>query len=130
MNKQELEALKEGDILYCSWGYDMTINDYCKIIGKTPKCLRCIRISREVKDDNGLGGGNSRAVPEVELGKPFLLRIREYKPTSYNPESSYSIVGSYPYIIREDDEEQNQHKRFGSFSKIDPSKTQYYNTWD
>ena len=38
-----------GDIFHCSWGYDMTINDYYQVVGLTPsgKSVRVKKLNKQ-----------------------------------------------------------------------------------
>lgn len=107
------ELIKPGDIIWASWGYNMTINDYAKVLENTGKTLKCVMISTKVFDDNGMGGGRSVPAPEKVTSAPFRLRIR---PSGH-------IVGSYPFVAND------KSKRFGYFSKWEGNPN-YYNTWD
>lgn len=83
------DVIKPGDILMTSWGYDMTINDYCKVLENTGKTLKCIMVGIRVDNDNGAGNGHSMPVSEMEIGEPFRIRIRSHN-------DFISLVGSYP----------------------------------
>ena len=41
--------VKVGDIFHCSWGYDMTINDYYQVVGLTPsgKSVKVRKLNKE-----------------------------------------------------------------------------------
>ena len=41
-----------GDIFHCSWGYDMTINDYYQVVGLTPsgKSVRVRKLNKKLVD--------------------------------------------------------------------------------
>jgi len=118
IEKQE-QDFKVGDILYTSWGYDMTINDYCKIIKISPtrKTVLCRMVKKIVKDDNGMGEGRSKATNE-EYGDVFRLYVREYNGCNGD---KFLFVGQYPFS--------NGAKRKGTFL-LDDGKERYYNTWD
>lgn len=105
-----METLK-GKILHTSWGYDMTINDYCVVIDETPKSILCKMVSAKITDDNGLGNG--KAMPTLtELDeKPFRLFKR----------GQDDFRGSYPYC--------SGSKKKGYFS-IWNGRPNYHNTWD
>ena len=114
MDKIETKEIKLGDILMTSWGYGMTINDYCKVLENTGKTLKCIMVSCHIENDNGMGNGRSLPVPELEIGEPFRIKI--VKCDDY-----ISLVGSYPYA--------KDGKRKGYWQRWD-GKSDYYNTWD
>ena len=44
-----ITKVKVGDIFHCSWGYDMTINDYYQVVDLTPsgKSVRVRKLSKE-----------------------------------------------------------------------------------
>jgi len=117
----EKETFKVGDILWDSWGYDMTINDYCKIIALSPtgKTILCRMVKKVVKDDNGLGGGRSYATDE-EYGDTFRLWIR-----CYDGKRLY-FVGKYPYC--QSGLKKNGMKE-GSFT-LWKGGEDYFNTYD
>jgi hypothetical protein len=108
--------IESGSIYYDSWGYDMTLNDYLKVLSSNGKTAKCVMIGARVEDDCGRGNGRSYPVPSVIKSKPFNLRIREgYEGQPY-------LVGSYPFCG-------DDSKRRGSFSK-NTGQGDYYNTWD
>jgi hypothetical protein len=114
--EKEIETIRPGDILKNSWGYDMTINDYCKVLENTGKTLKCVMIAKTVSNDDGLGHGRSVPDPDTEISTPFRLRITKRKNS---PGFWYS--GTYPYCKAD--------KHYGTFFKCD-GIPDYYNTWD
>ena len=50
METTNTNTVKVGDIFHCSWGYDMTINDYYQVVGLTPsgKSVRVRKLNKEV----------------------------------------------------------------------------------
>lgn len=44
-----ITEVKVGDIFHCSWGYDMTINDYYQVVDLTPsgKSVRVRKLNKE-----------------------------------------------------------------------------------
>lgn len=121
---EEVSDIKPGTILYSSWGYDMTINDYCIVLENTGKTLLCRMLDREVTGDSDPSGGSSKPIM-TQIGEPFRLKIesRDYPGVNATGRKSIHIRGSYPYS------KGDKVKRFGYFSvwKGDPN---YYNTWD
>jgi len=113
-NETNPSEIMPGVILVASWGYNMTINDYCKVLENTGKTLKCVMISCRIEDDNGSGGGRSMPIPELEISEPFRIRINKR-------ENYTSLVGSYPYT--------KDGKRKGHWHIWD-GKPNYYNTWD
>lgn len=53
MRHDEILKLKKGDILHERWGYDMIINDYCKVLRNTGKTIKCQMISKEKVKGSG-----------------------------------------------------------------------------
>ncbi len=68
-----------GKIFHTSWGYDMTINEYAKVIKQSPKSILLQECYRAVSDDNGMGNG--RATTDGEL-KPNGEQFRLFKKTT------------------------------------------------
>lgn len=108
-----METLK-GKILHTSWGYDMTLNDYCVVVEETPKSVVCKMLAMKVEDDYGRGEGKATPILKVLEEKPFRLFIRESKWGKY-------FKGSYPYC--------NGSKKMGHFNIWD-GQPKYHNTWD
>jgi len=111
--------MEVGDIFYTSYGYDMTINHYVKIVSVSPtkKTVMARMLKVEIKDDNGQGSGTSNPTNE-EIGEAFRLSVRVWNDAVH-------LVGKYPFCA----ESGNFTKIRGSFSKWD-GKPNYYNTWD
>ena len=103
-----------GKILHTSWGCDMTINDFCKILevsptGKTVKCQMVNVITNGEQYGPG-GSGKAKASHETH-GPVFRLKVR----------GNGYFNGSYPFC--------NGSKRMGYFS-IDNGREYYENRWD
>ncbi len=113
-NERDAQPVKPGEILFNSWGYDMTINDFCKVLENTGKTLKCVMLEKSVKNDDGLGNG--RAIPTKETEKIFRLRI-----TARKDSPGFWYCGSYPYG--------NDSKHRGTFFRYD-GYGNYENTWD
>lgn len=47
---ETITEVKIGDIFHCSWGYDMTINDYYQVVDLTPsgKSVRVRKLNKEL----------------------------------------------------------------------------------
>ncbi len=102
-------------ILYCSWGYSMTLVDYAKIIGETPKSVRCVLIQARVENDCGRGEGKAYPEKDNVVSEPFLLRKKVSK------DGSVYYKGSYPFATNS--------KRMGFFNEY-KGGGKYYNSWD
>jgi len=50
INTDYKTTVEVGDIFHCSWGYDMTINDYYQVVGLTPsgKSVRLRKLNKEL----------------------------------------------------------------------------------
>ena len=85
-----------GKMLRTSWGYNMTINEFCKILEVSPtgKTVVCRMLTKE-----GFNGftGTVHAGKDV-YGPKFRLKV---KGDCFN--------GSYPYIVRETKERSSFH---------------------
>lgn len=117
---EKLSTIKKGEILSCCWGYDMTINNYAKVIevsatGKTVKCRMLNKIMNEGVH-HGMGDGRAKAGSD-ENGPEFRLMVR----------GEDSFIGSYPFIARADKEDCSYRR--GYFSR-DNGAESYENHWD
>lgn len=110
-----------GRMLHTSWGYDMTINEFCKILEVSPtgKTVVCRMLNKE-----GFNGftGTVEAGKEM-FGPKFRLKV---KNVNWGTEG-YTFNGSYPYIVRETKEESSFH--MGYFSLYNGGKV-YENHMD
>jgi hypothetical protein len=106
-----------NNIYVTSWGYDMTINDYIKVLENNGKTAKVVKIGMKVVDDNGRGNGRSYPDETRIVGEPFRLRVKKYG------EGDIVLRGSYPFT------DGSTSKRSGTFYKYS-GKGDYYNTWD
>jgi len=113
---QEQKPVAVGDIFKNSWGYDMTINDYVRVLEVSPtgKTIKVVMLGKKVTNDDGLGSG--RSVPTEPQGEPFRLHIRQFKNSG-----EFYLVGQYAFC--------SDAKTRGCFFRWD-NKPDYYNTWD
>lgn len=91
-----------GKILHSSWGYDMTINEFCKVLSVSPtgKTAVCRMVGKE-----GFNGFQGQVSVGTECyGPKFRLKI----------DSENHLHGSYPYIVRNTKEDSSFH--MGYFS--------------
>jgi hypothetical protein len=65
-----------GRIYSYSYGYDMTIQVYCKVIEERAKTVKAVEISHTVENDDGKGMGRSYPLPDKFISGPFLLYKR------------------------------------------------------
>lgn len=63
-----------GKIFHTSWGYDMTINQYAKVIKQSPKSILLQECVAEVRDDYGRGAGRAKTSGHLKKdGDQFRL---------------------------------------------------------
>lgn len=108
-----------GKVLHASWGYDMTINDFCKIIEVSPtgKTVVCRMLNKE-----GFNGFQGDVKSGKKLhGKKFRLRLKRWGDNSLD---SLYFIGSYPFCHNSDS------KRKGHFGVHNPAHTVYENHMD
>lgn len=99
-----MENFNIGDIVYTSWGYDQTQNDFAQIIeiSKTRKTI----IARMMKAKTvATTRTSSSIVPTEAYGKKFRLWVRE------GWRGQPAFVGQYPFIYSDQDS-----KRKGCFT--------------
>jgi hypothetical protein len=89
-----------GRMLHTSFGYNMTINDFAKIIEVSPTGKTCVCRKLNKVGFNGFTG-TAKAGEDMH-GPKFRLKIKGYTDWT-------SFVGSYPYCG-------DRSKRFGYFS--------------
>ena len=107
-----------GKIFRDSWGYDMTINDYIKVVEVKSKTVKAVRVSCKIEDDNGRGNGRSTPDAQTVVSEPFQLSVRP----GYG--NGIALVGQYPYGSSQ------CGTRKGHFSECKSNESHYYNTWD
>lgn len=92
-NAETIEEIKPGMILECSWGYDQTQYEYCKVLENTGKTLKCRMVKQKRRPSTGFVGEYSLPTEEIlDDYPPFRLRI------SKSNEGRIWIRGSYPYV--------------------------------
>lgn len=109
---QKIEEDMIGKIFHCSWGYDMTLNDYAKVIAQTDKSILLQECYTNVSNDDGRGNG--KAVPGGlnPEGEKFRLFFK-VRDTGYgNPYPYWAGGPSY----------RSWHEWEG--------RPNYHNTWD
>ena len=118
-----------GKLLHTSWGYDMTINDFCKILEVSPtgKTVKCMMVTRKVDGDPWHPCGNGKAkAGSTTYGPVFRLKVGE----GWNGNPSFH--GSYPYCVRDDEVEKWKAYmgRKGYFSIVSENDEFYENRCD
>ena len=125
----EVKKIKKGDILDTSYGYDMTINHFCKVLENTGKTIKCQKIGKKVTSEKQ--GMIERAVPDKskKFCKPFRIKISRGKPNINDPEGKAAyLVGSFPFATGGKNTDCDDRMR-GSWDKWD-GKPNYENTYD
>ena len=116
---QELKEFTPGQILRCSWGYSMTLNNWYVVTRVTKASVWVQEIAGAVSNDDGMGGGQSMPAmdrtPALEYdrdGQQITAPVRRFKIQQYG--DTQSIWDS---------------KKQRSI-RIWNMKPQYHNTWD
>jgi hypothetical protein len=94
-----------GKTLHTSWGYDMTINEFCKVLSVSPtgKTCVCRMVGKE-----GFDGFQGDVSAGTECyGPEFRLKI----------DGNDRFHGSYPYIVRDTKEASSFHMGYFSISR-------------
>jgi hypothetical protein len=127
-----MTELKKGMNLNTSWGYSMTINDYCQIVevSKTGKTVKCRMLSKEMNHAvySGDGSGKAKAGSKV-YGPEFRLRVGK---CDWNTDG-YSFVGSYPFCNAEElpmGTKMSECSSRKGYWSIDHGGESYENHWD
>ena len=105
--------MKPGTILNTSWGYDMTINNFCEVLENTGKTVKCIMLKKINLSETASTYSKERE------GKPFRLRLKTYPSLP----GRIFANGSYPFLVKSNGEEQ---KRSDSFEAANPEQTSFY----
>lgn len=81
-----------GKIFHRSWGYDMTINDYVRVIDQTPKSLVVKECKVRVENDTGHGQGTAEPTGIKEDGEQFrMFKIQKTWKDYYTGEERTAI---------------------------------------
>ena len=98
-----------GTMLHTSWGYNMTINDFARIVSVSPsgKTVVCRRLTKE--GFNGFTGpvtaGNKM------IGQKFRLRITD----GFGGGKCY--IGSYPHCIENENDDSMMKVADGGYTR-------------
>ena len=80
----EIKGDMIGKIFHTSWGYDMTINEYAKVIQQSPKSILLQMCYKITNGESYYPGGTGRATTKGEL-RPDGEKFRLFKKTrTYN----------------------------------------------
>ena len=123
-----------GKMLHTSWGYDMTMNDFCKILEVSPtgKTVKCRMVNTKTNGEEWGFGGTGRAKASEEMVGPyFRLRISKL---NWHGEDSWSFTGCYPFCgaseIPLNAKKSEYSNRKGYFSVSAPNESYYENHMD
>jgi hypothetical protein len=119
-----------GKILHTSWGYDMTMNDFCKILEVSPtgKTVKCRMLTTRTNGlEHAIGGSGKASAGDNLVGPIFRLKVKEYNDfTSFN--------GCYPFCGAENiplnAKKSEYSNRMGYFSVCKETDTFYENHVD
>lgn len=108
-----------GKILHTSWGYNMTINEYCKIVEVSPtgKTVVCRMVNTKCVDPGATAYAGRVKAGENTYGVKFRLKVNSHG----------GFHGSFPYIVGNTKEECSF--KMGYFS-IDDGGYAYENHMD
>lgn len=109
-----------GRILSTSYGYDMTINKYVKVLRQTQSSLVVQPVGCHVENDNGSGHGQSTPSGFQADQPTFSLSLWEHGPTE-------AYRQKYP---TSENKPQSYFKGKGRTWRMWDGKPDYYNTWD
>ena len=104
-------------IIHTSFGYDMTINVYAKVLSETAKTMLVQEIGATVNDDNGTGNGRAFPDASVVKGEPFRVYKRNKTWDGSNDNYYKGKLPGYSSVDFWTDYERN-------------GKGNYHNTWD
>jgi len=76
----EIKENMIGKIFHTSWGYDMTINEYAKVIKQSPKSILLQECYRLVSNDNGMGNGTATTDGTLKTGGEQFRLFKKTTP--------------------------------------------------
>ena len=79
--EEKIKNIMTNEIMYCQWGYSMTIVDFYRVIKETAKTLLLKKIKQE-KKANGFLTGTTTPVNEFADGNE-AEQVRLYKKTAF-----------------------------------------------
>ena len=77
-NPSDPNTWRIGDIVYTSWGYNMTIVDYYEIIKRTGKGFTFRKLKDKIVSGNGFQGKSVPLEGEYENDKEIKCRINKW----------------------------------------------------
>ena len=126
-----------GKILHTSWGYDMTMNDFCKVLEVSPtgKTVKCRMVNTKTNGEEwGFGGSGRAEASEEMVGPYFRLKINHIGTISEDPFGALSFNGTYPFCGAKDiplnAKKSEYSNRKGYFSISAPGESYYENHMD
>jgi len=90
--EEQAKSIKEGTILYSSWGYEQTNIDFYKVVKKINKKLWIVPISQRRSFEESDMSGSCIADPETVTGEPFVKFINKWGGVTLN---SFSWCGPW-----------------------------------
>ena len=120
-----------GKMLHTSWGYDMTMNDFCKILEVSPtgKTVKCRMVNTKTNGGEWGFGGTGRAVATEEMVGPyFRLKISKMTDGTYFFNGTYPFCGASEISLNAKKSEYSNRK--GYFSISAPGESYYENHMD
>ena len=131
MTENTEKTVKVGMKLNTSWGYSMTMNDYCKVleVSKTGKTVKCRMVGTVMNNAVYSGDGSGRAkAGEGVYGPVFRLKVSKTASPEYP-----RFHGSYPFCgaekLPENTKMSDCSSRMGYFS-VDHGEESYENHMD
>ena len=116
---QELKEFAPGQILTCSWGYSMTLNNWYVVTRVSKASVWVQEIAGAVSNDDGMGEG--RAMPSMDC-TPALVFNKDGEKVPRLSVASKSKPGEN---LNRSGDSKNQRS-----IRIWDMKPQYHNTWD
>lgn len=99
-----------GRILHDSWGYDMTFNEFWKIVSQTKSTVTAVKVGAELgpQDGYGYGAGTERVNPDKVINPlPVKFIARNYS-SDFGSGTLYFKSGRFSAtLLSESDEQRN-----------------------
>lgn len=88
----ENKALKVGDVLVSSWGYEQTNVDFYEVVKVLPKSVRLQQIGSHKELNNAYMSAKETPNPEKKIGDVFTRRVFSYDDTPRVRICSFAIA--------------------------------------